>query len=51
VCRDAQALYRYLTTKVAAIEEVRSVETVPLATRLKQNYFLVENDYLKDPAA
>lgn len=48
--KDAEALYRYLTTKVAAIEEVRSVETVPLLTRVKQTYFLVENEMLKDPA-
>jgi DNA-binding Lrp family transcriptional regulator len=50
-CKDAEALYRYLTTKVAAIEEVRSVETVPLLTRVKQTYFLVENEMLKDPPA
>jgi len=48
-CTDAEALYRYLTTKVAAIEEVRSVETVPLLTRFKQTYFLVKNDVLTDP--
>jgi DNA-binding Lrp family transcriptional regulator len=51
VCRDAEALYRYLTTKVAAIEEVRTLETVPLLTRVKQAHFLVENGLLRDPAA
>jgi DNA-binding Lrp family transcriptional regulator len=50
-CTDAEALYRYLTTKVAAIEEVRSVETVPLLARVKQTFSLVENEMLKDPAA
>ena len=51
LCRDAQALYRYLTTKIAAIEEIRTVETVPQLSRVKQAYFLVENGLLKDPAA
>jgi DNA-binding Lrp family transcriptional regulator len=51
VCRDAEALYRYLTTKVAAIEEVRTLETVPLLTRVKQAHFLVENGLLRDPTA
>ena len=51
LCRDAEALYRYLTTKIAAIEEIRMIETVPLMSRVKQAYFLVENGLLKDPAA
>jgi DNA-binding Lrp family transcriptional regulator len=50
VCRDAQALYRYVTTKVAAIPEVRTLEIVPLLTRVKQAHFLVENGLLRDPA-
>jgi DNA-binding Lrp family transcriptional regulator len=49
VCRDAEALYRYVTTKVAAIEEVRTLEIVPLMTRVKQAYFLVENGLLREP--
>jgi DNA-binding Lrp family transcriptional regulator len=49
VCRDAEALYRYVTTKVAAIEEVRTLEIVPLLTRIKQAYFLVENGLLREP--
>jgi DNA-binding Lrp family transcriptional regulator len=49
VCRDAEALYRYVTTKVAAIEEVRTLEIVPLMTRMKQAYFLVENGLLREP--
>jgi DNA-binding Lrp family transcriptional regulator len=49
VCRDASALYQYLTTKVAAIEEVRTLETVPLLTRVKQAYFRVDNGLLREP--
>jgi DNA-binding Lrp family transcriptional regulator len=49
VCRDAEALYRYITTKVAAIDEVRTLETVPLMTRVKQQYFLLDNGLLRDP--
>lgn len=49
LCRDADALYRYLTTKIAAIKEVRTLETVPLLNRVKQAHYLVENGRLKDP--
>lgn len=49
VCRDAAALYHYLTTRVAAIEEVRTIETVPLLTRVKQAYFRVDNGLLREP--
>lgn len=49
VCPDGEALYRYLTTKVAALGEIRSVETVPLQTRIKQAVCLVENGTLRDP--
>ena len=51
VCRDAQALYRYVTTKVAAIPEVRTLEIVPLLTRVKQSHFLLENGLLREPHA
>ncbi|GGL19880.1 Lrp/AsnC family transcriptional regulator [Mangrovihabitans endophyticus] len=50
LCRDAPSLYRYLTTDVAGIDEVRTLETVPVLTRVKQARFLVENGLLKDPA-
>jgi DNA-binding Lrp family transcriptional regulator len=50
VCRDAQALYRYVTTKVAAIPQVRTLEIVPVLTRVKQAHFLVENGLLREPA-
>jgi DNA-binding Lrp family transcriptional regulator len=49
VCRDAESLYRYLTTRIAAIEDVRTLETVPILTRVKQSVCLVENGLLRDP--
>ena len=48
-CPDAAALYRYLTTKVADIGAIRTVETVPQLTRVKQSHFLVENGLVRDP--
>ncbi|MFF5078822.1 Lrp/AsnC family transcriptional regulator [Actinoplanes sp. NPDC000266] len=48
-CRDAAALYRYLTTEVAAIDGIHSVETVPQLTRVKQAHFLIENGMVRDP--
>jgi DNA-binding Lrp family transcriptional regulator len=50
LCENPAELYRYITTKVAAVEGVRTVETVPQLTRVKQAYFLVENGRLRDPA-
>jgi DNA-binding Lrp family transcriptional regulator len=49
LCPDPTDLYRYITTKVAAIEGVRTVETVPQLTRLKQAFFRVENGRLREP--
>jgi DNA-binding Lrp family transcriptional regulator len=49
VCRDAEALYRYITTKVAAIEAVRTLETVPQLTRVKQAHYLIEDGVLREP--
>lgn len=46
VCSDAQALYRYITTKIAAIDEVRTLETVPMLTRVKQAVSLVKDGLL-----
>ena len=48
-CRDAAALYRYLTTKVAEIEGVRTVESVPQLTRVKQSHSLIENGLVREP--
>jgi DNA-binding Lrp family transcriptional regulator len=50
LCASPTELYRYITTKVAAIEGVRTVETVPQLTRVKQAFFLLENGRLRDPA-
>jgi DNA-binding Lrp family transcriptional regulator len=50
LCTDPGELYRYITTKVAAIEGVRTVETVPQLTRVKQAHFLLENGRLRDPS-
>ncbi|WP_307873248.1 Lrp/AsnC family transcriptional regulator [Paractinoplanes ovalisporus] len=49
MCRDAAALYHYLTTKVAAIPGVQAVETVPLLTRVKQAHFLIQNGRVHEP--
>ncbi|WP_308121137.1 AsnC family transcriptional regulator [Paractinoplanes bogorensis] len=51
MCRDASALYRYLTTKVAEIPGVQSVETVPQLTRVKQAHFLIQDGRVRDPRA
>jgi DNA-binding Lrp family transcriptional regulator len=47
-CRDAPAFYRYLTTKVAEVPGVHSVETVPQLRRVKQSFFLVEDGLVRD---
>jgi DNA-binding Lrp family transcriptional regulator len=48
-CRDAAELYRYLTTKMAAVDGIRTVETVPQLTRVKQAHFRIENGLVRDP--
>ncbi|MDY7083498.1 MAG: AsnC family transcriptional regulator [Actinomycetota bacterium] len=48
MCRDATALYHYLTTKVAALPGVQSVETVPLLARVKQTHFLIRDGRVHD---
>jgi DNA-binding Lrp family transcriptional regulator len=50
LCADPAELYRYITTKVAAIEGVRTLETVPQLTRVKQAFFRLENGRILDPA-
>ncbi|AGL19471.1 AsnC family transcriptional regulator [Actinoplanes sp. N902-109] len=49
VFADAGALYRYLTTEVAAIAEVQNCEAVPLLTRVKQAVTLVDGGVLRGP--
>jgi DNA-binding Lrp family transcriptional regulator len=48
---DPRALYRYLTTKIAALEGVRQMEISPMPTRLKQAGSLIHDHRLTDPAA
>lgn len=50
LCPDPGALYRYITTKVAAVEGVRTVETVPQLARVKQSRFLVTDGRLREPS-
>ena len=49
LCPDPAALYRYITTKVAAIDGVRTVETVPQLARVKHARFLVDGGRLREP--
>ncbi|MFB9361623.1 AsnC family transcriptional regulator [Actinoplanes nipponensis] len=49
LCRDAGELYRYLTTEVAAIPEIRSCETVPVQNRVKHAVSLVDGGVLGAP--
>ena len=46
-CRDAAALYTYVTTKVGALPAVREVEIVPALRRVKQAGTLVRNGRLE----
>lgn len=45
-CRDADALYKYVTTKVGALAAVRQVEIVPVLRRVKQAGTRVRNGRL-----
>jgi DNA-binding Lrp family transcriptional regulator len=47
LCPDAASLYRYLTTEVAAIAEVRNCEVQPVLQRYKQAVSLVDGDRLR----
>jgi DNA-binding Lrp family transcriptional regulator len=49
LCRDAEELYRYLTTEVAAIPEIRTCETVPVQSRVKHAVSLVDGGILGAP--
>jgi hypothetical protein len=49
LCRDGGELYRYLTTEVAAIAEIRTCETVPVLHRVKQAVSLVDGHVLGGP--
>jgi DNA-binding Lrp family transcriptional regulator len=47
--RDAEALYRYITTKVAEIDGVHTVEIVPQLTRVKQSHSLMVDGLVREP--
>jgi DNA-binding Lrp family transcriptional regulator len=49
LCRDAEELYQYLTTEVAAIPEIRTCETVPVQNRVKHAVSLVNRGVLGGP--
>ena len=49
LCPDAEGLYRYVTTTMAAVEGVRQMEISPVHTPIKQAGSLVENGRLTDP--
>jgi DNA-binding Lrp family transcriptional regulator len=46
---DARALYRYITTKVAAIEGIHNVEIVPNVIRVKQSHSLMVDGLVREP--
>ncbi|MFC7277003.1 AsnC family transcriptional regulator [Paractinoplanes rhizophilus] len=46
---DAEALYRYITTKAARIEGIQNVEIVPHVTRLKQSHSLMVGGLVREP--
>jgi len=46
---DAAALYRYMTTRVAEIEGIGSVEIVPQLARIKQSHSLMHNGRVTAP--
>lgn len=46
---DAESLYRYITTKIAEIEGIATVEAVPQLSRVKQSHTLMANGLVGDP--
>jgi DNA-binding Lrp family transcriptional regulator len=46
---DPSALYRYITTKVAEIPGVHTVEAVPQLTRIKQSHSLMVDGLVHEP--
>jgi DNA-binding Lrp family transcriptional regulator len=49
--RDAEALYRYISTKVAEVPGVDAVEIVPLLARIKQTNSLMVDGLFREPSA
>jgi DNA-binding Lrp family transcriptional regulator len=50
VCRDIEALYQYVSTRVGALHGVRQIEVSPELTRLKQAGSLLNGPRLADPS-
>jgi DNA-binding Lrp family transcriptional regulator len=48
-CRSASALYEFLTHEVGALAGVSSVETVPVARRVKLGGIVMEGELLPEP--
>ena len=51
VCRDSEALYEYVTTKVSAVAGVRQLEISPVLSRVKQAGSLMDGQHLATPGA
>jgi DNA-binding Lrp family transcriptional regulator len=49
VCRDIEALYRYVTTKISAVPGVRQLEISPILRRVKQAGTQMEGPRLARP--
>jgi DNA-binding Lrp family transcriptional regulator len=49
VCRNSEALYEYVTTKVSAVAGVRQLEISPVLSRLKQAGSLMDGQRLATP--
>jgi DNA-binding Lrp family transcriptional regulator len=49
VCRDTAELYEFITREVGALPEVSSVETVPLARKVKLAGSTLQGDLLPEP--
>ena len=51
VCRDSEALYEYVTTKISAAAGVRQLEISPVLSRIKQAGSLMDGLRLATPGA
>ncbi len=49
VCRDSEALYEYVTTRISAAAGVRQLEISPVLSRVKQAGALMEGQHLATP--
>ena len=49
VCRDSEALYEYVTTKISAVAGVRQLEISPILSRIKQAGSLMDGLRLATP--